>query len=412
MSWKDEEIDKLYQESAENHSIEYKNEYWKEMEALLPESRGRDFLWFFTAFLFIGIVGVNSFINSPIMSDAKIAQSTNENQNIADAENINEKDVNSISANNSVINNQKENSIASITVAKKDEQSNNNSSKESTPLKKSTFDYVLNEPIQIKSLSIKKNLILATEDKVQKTNNTTSHIDNEIGNLPIRTLDISSPDHTLMVSPPYEGKTSSYVDFYGQVIGGISQSLSIPSDNYSYSYGFGFGAQFHKGQFQFTTGINALVSNHSDLQLNRSAKVYGFGSDLYNFNIDYKQIYSLNLLLTAGYQLGRHQINAGLRPSFAYSSQVQVSELSMDDAQSIVNNSETREVYGYMGAINQFGLKPMLGYSFKLSPTISIGANIGIQLMPSIKEDFLTGSNRVYPIDGQIYFRKSFSIKR
>ena len=59
MSWTDEEIDKLANESAANSSIEYKNEYWTEFEAMLPVTGKKDFLWFFTAFLFVGLLGTS-----------------------------------------------------------------------------------------------------------------------------------------------------------------------------------------------------------------------------------------------------------------------------------------------------------------------------------------------------------------
>ena len=38
MNWKDEEIDKLFQDNAGSGSFEYKEEYWKEMEAMLAEA--------------------------------------------------------------------------------------------------------------------------------------------------------------------------------------------------------------------------------------------------------------------------------------------------------------------------------------------------------------------------------------
>jgi len=414
MSWKDEEIDNMYKESAENVSFEYKDEYWKEMEALLPKSRGRDFLWFFTAFLFVGIIGVTPFVTQSSNTDNKsIAQidvesnhlqTSTEKQSTSEQKLDNtitsEEETQVVSApNNSNPNNSKQKGLSST------DGSMNSSSKATKPTIKSKIDDALNDE------PAKQNLLIVNDgNKTEATND--KKIDNEIGDLPIRDIDIRPLYLNIEALPPYEIETTSYIDFYAQLMGGVSQSLSIPSDAISNSYGLGFGAQVHKGQFQFTTGLNALISNHNDLQLNRTAKVYGFGSDVYNFNIDYKQIYSLELLLEAGYQFGRHQVNVGLRPSYAFSSKVRLNELNMDGNQSVVNSSETRDVYGYMDGINQLGLKPMIGYSFNLTPSIVLGANVGVQLMPSINQDFLSGSNRLYPIDGQVYFRKSFSIRR
>ena len=51
MSWTDDEIDKLYQTGAAGSQFEYKAEYWREMEAMLPIQKKRgDALWFFFLF--------------------------------------------------------------------------------------------------------------------------------------------------------------------------------------------------------------------------------------------------------------------------------------------------------------------------------------------------------------------------
>ena len=57
MSWTDEEIDKLFKESASEVSFKYDNAYFKEFEAAsLPVSKkGKDFLWMGTALVFIGV---------------------------------------------------------------------------------------------------------------------------------------------------------------------------------------------------------------------------------------------------------------------------------------------------------------------------------------------------------------------
>ena len=53
MSWTDKEMDKLFQKEAGKQSFEYKDAYWKEMEAMLPVAKKGDFLWFLTSVCWI-----------------------------------------------------------------------------------------------------------------------------------------------------------------------------------------------------------------------------------------------------------------------------------------------------------------------------------------------------------------------
>ena len=73
---------------------------------------------------------------------------------------------------------------------------------------------------------------------------------------------------------------------------------------------------------------------------------------------------------------------------------------------------EREVLYGHMEGIRRFGLKPMIGYSIDLPSNITIGLNIGAQVMPSVNEEYIDGQNNKLPIDGQLYFRKSISFGR
>ena len=196
------------------------------------------------------------------------------------------------------------------------------------------------------------------------------------------------------------------ISMYVNAFGGLSQSLVTPSSAITTSFGLGLGAQFQKGRFTFTTGVNGVWSNHKDLILSRSAKVYGFGSSEYNYQFKYKQIYSLEAELTVGYKMGRHWINAGVRPSIVIGTKVGISETINDQ------NSIDRNEYGYVDGLKRFGIKPMLGYSFDITPSIKLGVNVGVEIMKKIDNGYLEGESNRFPVDGQIYLRKSINFKR
>jgi hypothetical protein len=199
--------------------------------------------------------------------------------------------------------------------------------------------------------------------------------------------------------------------FYIQGIAGLSQSLITPSDNISNNYGIGLGVEFNKPRISFILGMNTLVSNHKDLELNRVAKVYGFGSETFNYNIDYKSIYNIEGVIDITYNIRNHQLRFGLRPSYSFSSKVRFSKMQLDVENSF-KNEERNDIYGFMEGINRIGIKPTIGYSFRLNNGISIGVNSGIQLMKLVNEDFINGVNNKLPIDCQLYLRKSIQIRK
>jgi len=59
----------------------------------------------------------------------------------------------------------------------------------------------------------------------------------------------------------------------------------------------------------------------------------------------------------------------------------------------------------------RFGVKPTLGYSYRIN-NWTIGANVGVQLMQSVNEDLINGFNNQFPIDGQIYLRRTIRLRR
>ena len=58
----------LYTEKSNSLSFEFKSSYWDEMAAMLPTNKKRlDFLWFFTSFVFVGLISSMFFMNIPVI---------------------------------------------------------------------------------------------------------------------------------------------------------------------------------------------------------------------------------------------------------------------------------------------------------------------------------------------------------
>lgn len=422
MSWTDEEIDKLARESAANSSVEFKPEYWTEFEKMLPASGKKDFLWIFTAFLFVGLMGTTLVFNglesniapqnatnaSPsrqLAQNESELSAVNETDNQVDSESDSlhemegeatvEKANENISLNNSNRSGQNQRLNAGPSVTKKSGMTPETIQMGMQPDLLINTNEISSEPINNEQKS----------EYVASTKSETTEL--PISNLPLLGFGEFSVNTSLLPGMEFsKQKMPASASFYVNGFGGLSQSLITPSRDISTSFGLGLGAQIQKGKFTFTTGVNGVWSNHKDLNLSRSTKVYGFGSNEYNYQFKYKQIYSLEAELTAGYRMGRHLINVGVRPSFIIGTKVAVVE-SINDKKTIDRNE-----YGYVDGLYRFGIKPTLGYSFDITSTLKIGVNLGVEMMPKIRDGYLVGSSSKYPVDGQLYLRKAIRFKK
>ncbi len=424
MSWTDEEIDKLAREGAANSSVEYKNEYWTEFEAMLPASGKRDILWFFTAFLFVGLLGtsfvLNGLRNDTVHQTAQTAEKKiesiqkiekeNKHINISDATTSKDKTSDESeqlkapsSEGSKSTESMTENGAGLRKTVQTQRTTNSNNKTEKQPLKtipSTGLNASIGSPYSQTSTAVKPE-----EDAIADTKLNSNQI--SVSQLPFRGLNEFGLSASLMPAMDFsKQKLPARASFYVNGFGGLSQSLITPSKDISTSFGLGFGAQIQKGKFTFTTGVNGVWSNHKDLNLSRSTKVYGFGSNEYNYQFRYKQIYLIEAELTAGYKMGKHLINVGVRPSFVIGTKVAVVQ-SVNDEKTIDGNE-----YGYVDGLNRFGIKPTLGYSFDITPSLKIGLNVGVELMTKIQEGYLVGSNNRFPIDGQLYLRKSIRFKK
>lgn len=461
----DQEIDGMYQESAKDLSFEYKQTYWDEFAALWRRKRRPDFLWFATAYTFVGAIGLMMFVNNGtvgeferLLSDNETSQSTKSNQSVNKSNSSANKNSNNSDAKNFEVDNKSNGSVQSNGTL------NGSGNGISTPTTGGSGEPVINhgslaggthmdrltpkEPIFITSgaelantgnpltygggidptdpnnpsdpndprLTLEPGIpgavVLGT---IAESDNTASSNSDALNLLSYRDLESIISPFSPQIKGPFDMPNYSYSRWYAQGLGGVSQSLVTPSEHVSNSIGLGLGLELNKRNFTFTLGFNGLVENHNDLILTRVAKVYSFGSEVHKHKIDYKQMYTLEGLVGVGYNFTRHRVEIGVRPSFVVNTRVRienVSEIAGANASDEDDSYEARDQYGMMEGISRWGVKPTIGYSFKISPIWTIGGNFGVELMPSINEDFINGVNNTLPLDGQIYLRRTFSFTR
>ncbi len=438
------EIDRMYQEEAAELSFEYKHAYWQEMEAMLARSQSRDFLWYATAAVFVGLLMFNLFTDVPQSNFDNSRTLTSSLESLTQGGSENTSDANEKAAGqveegnvftgdlsldngvgdvipdpivNDAINGTSLNLEPIVGIGE------NNANKFEERIVDPSVDDVNESENSDRTLLPGDNTIIETiarkrpdakESMVERKElNNALNDELAIGSvdaLQTRTVESGKIEKDIVdlqeKYPLSDLKLPTRSMFFVELNGGLSQSLITPSDRMSYSAGGGIGAQFEKGRFVFTTGVNANVSFHDDLVLSRQAKVYGFGSEVFKYTLKYDQIYSLEANLSVGYRFGNHRLNVGVRPSYAFGSKVGFTQHSDTD-----ETGERQTVYGHMDGIQRLGVKPMIGYAFDIR-SFTIGVNVGAQLMPAVNEEFINGKNNQLPIDGQLYIRKNISFRR
>lgn len=445
-----DEVDQLYQLSANELTFQYKDAYWQEVQGMLPRKRRPDFLWFGTAGVFLtaltlgSVLQMNRAVSVPVVAENQVAEEVLAPQSNESTVPVNEPSYTTIGTQNSPnADDYPVNGATVIAPINRNEEGDQVVAELNTPLRpaetvvKPENNFAASvtdpsnaglripvepesEPVAIVPANSEENPIDGRENLPNNTSENTDKLDVDT-NPATNTIEAVNSLPTVALNTNQE--TPALADFQGnvgiqelrlpvrstfyvEVNGGLSQSLITPSESISYSTGFGIGAQFQKGRFSFTTGLNAIWNFHDDIVLNRESKVYGFGSEVYRYTLKYDHIYSLEAVLNAGYRFGRHQITAGVRPSFAFGSKVGVTLLEEEV------ETERQISYGHMEGLKRFGLKPMIGYAVDLPANFTIGVNLGFQTMKSVDEQFINGKNNFLPIDGQLYLRKGINFRR
>jgi len=414
----DAEVDALYREEAAQLSFEYKPNYWEEMAAMLRQRRRRpDFIWFGFSGIFAVLIAVMLFTDqSPLGSlniSAEIDSVVAETFSGTLASESNDKTTAQTATNPINVDEQSVNNDKQVKSTNVDPQTGMNAN----GLPKTVWDRSLpslNEETNAQNKRVDNEAVVANNSIRAEQHFVPGNLEplavTAISGHVAETLTASF--HEIPKLPKYRGGMIS--GMYIQGIGGVSQSSITPSDAISNSFGVGLGWQANKGNWTFNVGSNVLVENFSDLNLTRSAKVYGFGADFFQFDLFYKRLYTAELELFAGYNIGRHQVRIGVRPSYTFSSLVDVSEKSMSNMQGemIESNEQRTSVYGFMEGIQQWGVKPSIGYAYNFPADWTLGVNIGTELLPSINEEFISGVNNTLPLDGQLYIRKTLNFRK
>ena len=441
MSWTDEEIDNLFQEGAKAQTFEYNNAYFSEVEAMLPvNNSGKDFLWLGTALLFIGVLTTGYFLNNTneLAGNEFATQLANVDTDKMNSKNgefvkapfqgsedatvlLNESTDSNFGANQTEISTN--DSLRQVGWEHSMYNVNSIVSNSQSGLSNTSTQGIQNisKPSQSTttvSTSVMTPEMIAMAERLVEYRATNGILEqgaiSEGSFLPISaTLNTNAPneldqllDRSLIPNRlPVLSELRPKSAFYVELNAGMSQSIIIPKKNTYATYGIGVGVESHFGNFNLTTGLNFAVADHNDLKFTNYYDIPGFGAQTRFETFKYDKVYSLDIPISLGYNFGKHNLNVGVRPSILIGANV----LYQDFKDGELARSEN--LFGLAGGLNRFGVKPTLGYAYHMNKWM-IGANVGVQLIQTVNEDRIDGVNSSFPVDGQIYLRRTIRLRR
>lgn len=406
MNWTDEEIDKLFQESASQMNVPpYQDAFWTEMEALLPkENKRKGWGWIFggtlTCFALIAamIFPVNQFsLQTAQQTSGKRTHSDlQENQTLASLSPVNS--LVTLTQNEAAEKNNDQNLYpeAKSSTAPLLPKANTPSTQRSVESQKAG---TLADIPAIEPLDGSENLALTAQ-----TSGTNAAATDELqteNRLPLLTMGTGEQQLIASNFGSFKPKTRNH-PFYTQMGVGMSQSFISGADkNWMPALNFGAGYQYRPQGFGFSAGINIQGSFSNNLEFTRRSKIYNFSSTNYVQNFKYKQLYSLELPFSIDYRKNKHVVSLGIAPTYLVTT---VMKFSQSENGAL---SETQNYIGQRAGLNSFGLKPSISYQLEISRSWYLGIQLNTQLFTQIDDKQFVGEQTKLPLSGQITVRKT-----
>ncbi len=269
--------------------------------------------------------------------------------------------------------------------------------------------------VDVRSKEIKEKIGLAD---IQQNLNLTERSSNAIkqvadkengsvGKLPLNLISSPSYNKELATFAPLYRETSKWIAFV-DVIGLAGESavkdLSLGS-NRTLGGGVGTGVTFMKGPWRFSGGLNFMAQAYDNLYIRERSKIYGFGLNTFENELNYRTLIYLEMPFYAGFVIKKQTIQVGIVPAFLDGT-IMNYKYKTDDA-----IDQKTNVFGERKGLNSFGVKPTVGYMYQLNRSWFLGANVQIQMLSPLKQNTFDGEATKLPFNGQVYIRKSISLK-
>jgi hypothetical protein len=373
MNWNDEDIDRLFRENSSKVEVNYKEEYWEEVETMLGKKK--NYKGFILGGIISSLVLILSLFVTIESTSLESAAKTNFTLGTTHSSQLKEMLPSSQTSTNLIQN-------------QHFTQAPSQGSQVKQKLKVKALENQESSSF-LTSVEIQENQVLSVDSSLNSVENLSFLEINELEKIVEKKI----------VSPmKFVRKNSRLFLTLGA---GFSQSFLQKSDNQMPVLSFGLGYSYYRKGWGFSAGITLHNIYANNLNINNQSKVYGFGVTDYEQRIDYKQLYNVEFPLSAEYRTGKHLFTIGVGPTYTFGTLLQYSE-QIDE-----KVTEQSWKLGPKQGLQPFGMKSNVSYQLQINSSISVGVQLSTQLINQIDEDAFKSDNTRLPINGQLVLRKS-----
>lgn len=396
MNWTDEEIDKLFQESASQmNAPAFQDSFWNEMEALLPQKeKKKGFGWIFGGTLAsFALIAAMVFPGSQFSGKGRsttASRTTAAPQQQAPSAAVLTSNSTTETAN-----------TAGTAIASVSAQGNNTAFTAAGERKVESTVLVAGDNVSASQTMVEPST--TTEPALQaETAVATTEAEN-VSRLPL----LAFEGDAQKLAPSRFGKYGFRAPkntFYAQAGFGMMQSYIAGTDkNWMPTFHIGGGYQYKPQGFGFSAGVNISGSFSNNLEITRRSKIYNFSSTSYQQNLMYKQLYAVELPLSVDFRKNRHTVSVGIAPTYLVTSLMRFDQYKDDQL------NETGTYIGQREGLNSFGLKPSIAYQLEVARSWNVGIQLNAQVMKQVDETQFVGNLTKLPLSGQITIRKTLT---
>lgn len=372
MSWNDEDIDRMFKEAADQQEVPFREEFWTEVEALLPKQKKNSLAIYWLAGSFIGLLGLSSlFFLETEQTTTAATMAGKESLNFPASNLISKK---SNSTTHALTHGNSINATHPFTNPLKAISSQERMTENGTELPVAPDNNLSNHTTE--------NEQLFTQDRLEKWDN-----------LQLKTVDLLENPISIydVMAVSYSNPRQKNHSFYAQLNAG---------NPWSPSYAATVGYVKRLNQVSFDMGTRFSVLSAENLTISREAKVYHFSSTLHTLDLNYKNMYHLEVPLRVGYSIKKHTLSAGITPSYLLSTRMAYSKYENG------NLVAQDQIFGQRIGLRNFNVSVEASYSLELMKNLHAGIQVSSFLMNPILPNTLNGEANKQAFNVQVSLRK------
>lgn len=397
MKWSDEDIDQLFRDAGDQINIPFQEEYWNEVEQMLPKKnkKYRGFFYIMSSLICAGLLfGCILLITgrSKSMAGEKAISDMSDIYNTTATETI--QATNTITESTSLQEAYPVTSTIQTLYTEQNQEIHPSASKKQIE----TPETEISSPVsyfesfrRLQEQTAKNRIINRTESGTSFPDRTTSTDDilfPFLSTLPVRS--VSSTNEQLPGTPdtytnenisgknfiPARKKVLNWSVYAGL---GVSQNyLADQSKNIMPVFNIGVTSRFMPDRIGVSFGITISNAFARDLQTQKTSRVYGYSVTEYRQDFTYRQLTFIEVPVLIEFRHKNHFFSAGVSGTYLAASWMKFQEYR--------NNIETSNdnYFGLNYGLRRFGIKPVIAYEYLLKGNWAVGAQFSTQVIQQL----------------------------